>query len=300
MEKIELNKLTEALNELYQHGLLTEGEYREKKDSLNNFYNILTPQEIENNIHNKKPIVQVINLTKHYKNRKVPAINDISFNIYPGEFHAFIGANGAGKTTTIKSIIGAYSNYNIKGEILIDSKKNYDVEAKIKVGYIPEYALFPKKIKTREYLILMTMLSGYEYKDAIKLTDDLLVKMNMEQFSNKRPDSLSSGQKKKILLAQALIHNPSILIMDEPAANLDPNARDELYSLLVSLQHEGKAIFLSSHILDEISKYATYATILDGGKIVFDGPLKLNSDLLLLYKKFVHIGSVDNKDSLLK
>lgn len=300
MEKIELNKLTEALSELYQHGLLTEGEYREKKDSLNNFYNILTPQEIENNIHNKKPIVQVINLTKHYKNRKVPAINDISFNIYPGEFHAFIGANGAGKTTTIKSIIGAYSNYNIKGEILIDSKKNYDVEAKIKVGYIPEYALFPKKIKTREYLILMTMLSGYEYKDAIKLTDDLLVKMNMEQFSNKRPDSLSSGQKKKILLAQALIHNPSILIMDEPAANLDPNARDELYSLLVSLQHEGKAIFLSSHILDEISKYATYATILDGGKIVFDGPLKLNSDLLLLYKKFVHIGSVDNKDSLLK
>lgn len=300
MEKIELNKLTEALNELYQHGLLTEGEYREKKDSLNNFYNILTPQEIENNIHNKKPIVQVINLTKHYKNRKVPAVNDISFNIYPGEFHAFIGANGAGKTTTIKSIIGAYSNYNIKGEILIDSKKNYDVEAKIKVGYIPEYALFPKKIKTREYLILMTMLSGYEYKDAIKLTDDLLIKMNMVQFSNKRPDSLSSGQKKKILLAQALIHNPSILIMDEPAANLDPNARDELYSLLVSLQHEGKAIFLSSHILDEISKYATYATILDGGKIVFDGPLKLNSDLLLLYKKFVHIGSVDNKDSLLK
>lgn len=300
MEKIELTKLTEALNELYQHGLLTENEYREKKDSLNNFYDILTPQEIENNIHNKKPIVQVINLTKHYKNRKVPAINDISFNIYPGEFHAFIGANGAGKTTTIKSIIGAYSNYNIKGEILIDSKKNYDVEAKIKVGYIPEYALFPKKIKTREYLIMMTMLSGYEYKDSIKLTDDLLVKMNMVQFSNKRPDSLSSGQKKKILLAQALIHNPSILIMDEPAANLDPNARDELYTLLVSLQHEGKAIFLSSHILDEISKYATYATILDGGKIAFDGPLKLNSDLLLLYKKFVHIGSVDNKDSLLK
>ncbi len=239
------------------------------------------------------PLVEVKHVTKHYKGRKQPAINDISFNIYPGQFHAFIGANGAGKTTTIKSIIGAYSPKKIKGEILINGMSNQLVQGKRLIGYIPEEARFPAKITTKDYLKLMTMLSGYKKEDAENIVNNILKQLNIESLANKCPDSFSSGQKKKILLSQALIHNPQILIMDEPAANLDPLARDELFTTLLMLQQQGKSIFISSHILDEIGKYATYATILDGGKVVYDGALSQNISLSDLYKEYVKLGSVD-------
>ena len=112
------------------------------------------------------------------------------------------------------------------------------------------------------------------------------------RLANKTPELFSSGQKKKILCAQALCHDPDVLILDEPAANLDPIARIELFDLLKKVQNEGKAIFISSHILAEVGKYANYATILDGGKIVYSGPVRHNSDLERLYTKYVLIGSV--------
>lgn len=240
------------------------------------------------------PIVTISNFTKHYKGRSRAAVENINFNIYPGHFHAFIGANGAGKTTTIKSIIGAYSKYTMKGKILINGESNDTVKAKQLIGYIPENAVFPKKMTSIDYLVLMAMLAGYKLKDAKGLANDILVKLNMTSFAKKFPDSFSSGQKKKMLLAQALIRNPSILIMDEPAANLDPLARDDLFDTLLTLQKEGKAIFLSSHILDEIGKYATYVTILDDGKVVHDGLVDKNTNLGELYRSYVKLGSVDN------
>lgn len=240
-----------------------------------------------------EPIVSIENLTKHYKGRTNPAINNISFNIYPGQFHAFIGANGAGKTTTIKSIISAYSNKKYKGEIKINGCLNFTANGKSVLGYIPEEAKFPKKMSTKNYLINMACLSGLSSKDAKQKVNTILTNLGLTDLANKCPDSFSSGQKKKILLAQALIHDPKVLIMDEPAANLDPLARDELFENLINLQKEGKAIFLSSHILDEIGKYATYVTILDGGSIVYDGSIDKNIDLSQLYRKYVKLGSVD-------
>ena len=240
-----------------------------------------------------EPIVSIENLTKHYKGRTNPAINNISFNIYPGQFHAFIGANGAGKTTTIKSIISAYSNKKYKGEIKINGCLNFTTNGKSVLGYIPEEAKFPKKMSTKNYLINMSCLSGLSSKDAKQKVNTILTNLGLTDLANKCPDSFSSGQKKKILLAQALIHDPKVLIMDEPAANLDPLARDELFENLINLQKEGKAIFLSSHILDEIGKYATYVTILDGGSIVYDGSIDKNTDLSQLYRKYVKLGSVD-------
>ncbi len=242
-----------------------------------------------------QPLVQIMNVTKHYKGRPKPAIEDISFNIYPGQFHTFIGANGAGKTTTIKSIIGAYAKANVKGSILVNGGSNHTVAAKKLIGYIPEAAIFPKKMTTIDYLMSMTMLAGFTKSDAKQIVTKTLKKLNIESLANKCPSSFSSGQKKKILLAQSLVHDPQILIMDEPAANLDPLARDELFATLVQLQNEGKAIFISSHILDEVGKYATYATILDGGKVVFDGPINKGVNLSELYRKYVKLGSVDTQ-----
>lgn len=291
---IELNKLNILSNEEMIIKLkVLDDTYTQRPE----IFGIKKGENNRINISNKSlvnPIVTISNFTKHYKGRSRAAVENINFNIYPGHFHAFIGANGAGKTTTIKSIIGAYSKYTMKGKILINGESNDTVKAKQLIGYIPENAVFPKKMTSIDYLVLMAMLAGYKLKDAKGLANDILVKLNMTSFAKKFPDSFSSGQKKKMLLAQALIRNPSILIMDEPAANLDPLARDDLFDTLLTLQKEGKAIFLSSHILDEIGKYATYVTILDDGKVVHDGLVDKNTNLGELYRSYVKLGSVDN------
>ncbi len=269
---------------------------KEIKKEINSEKSIETKKKAnyrQKDYSNIKPLVEVKNLTKHYKGRTRPAINNISFNIYPGEFHAFIGANGAGKTTTIKSIIGAYSKYKLKGEILINGQDHNLIEVKKLVGYIPENAKFPKKMALNDYLYLMTRLSGYSSQESKKRVKEILEDLKLTSLKNKRPNDFSSGQKKRVLLAQALVHNPQILIMDEPAANLDPIARMDLFNQLVELKEKGKAIFISSHILDEIGKYATYCTILDGGKVVYNEQLKNDSDLSEIYSDYVKKGSVD-------
>jgi ABC-2 type transport system ATP-binding protein len=150
----------------------------------------------------------------------------------------------------------------------------------------------------------MMMLSGIERKTAIELAHKKLSELHMLNLQHKNPNGFSSGQKKKILLAQALIHNPDIMIMDEPVANLDPEARSEFFALLDKLKKAGKAIFVSSHVLAELDLYFDSATILDGGKIIFSGTKQqlfkkighanyiidtTNNPLLLAYLKKQHI-----------
>lgn len=219
-----------------------------------------------------KPILFVENLFKRYPKKKKPTINNISFNVYPGQFHAFIGANGAGKTTSIKCIIGAYARWS--GTVLINGMKNTSIEAKRFLGYIPENARFPTRMSCFSYLVWMARLSGLTRIEAKRFAKTRLTELNMWNLRGKSPNTFSSGQKKKVLLAQALINNPHVLVMDEPAANLDPKARIELFETLGKLTKEGKAIFISSHVLAELDKYANAATILDGGKIVFTGTTK--------------------------
>ncbi|MDR3329701.1 MAG: ABC transporter ATP-binding protein [Mycoplasmataceae bacterium] len=234
-------------------------------------YDVNSIQEYAN-IKTQKPILYVRNLSKKYFGKKQAAVNNISFDVYPGEFHAFIGANGAGKTTTIKCLIGAYANWS--GTVLVGGQKNNKESAKRKLGYIPENARFPDRFSALKYLEWMTMLSGLSRKQAKEFSINKLKSLKMWSLRKKSPNSFSSGQKKKILLAQALIHNPDIIIMDEPVANLDPKARMEFFDLLASLRKKGKAIFVSSHVLAELDRYADSATILDGGNIVYSGDKK--------------------------
>ena len=216
--------------------------------------------------------IEFKNFTKKYKGRPEPAVKDVSFVVESGSFHGLIGANGSGKTTSIKSLIRAFVNYD--GEILIDGISNSKSKAKELIGYIPEKADFPSGLSAKSYLFHMARLSDFSYKDAKKAANDLLDKFGMTNMAKKRPSSFSSGQKKKILLAQALIHNPKILIMDEPAANLDPVARREFFETLSKLNKEGITIFITSHILAELDEYIESATILDNGSVAFTGPLK--------------------------
>lgn len=231
-----------------------------------------TKKEDEFKPEYKDILLKVNNLTKQYKPTMAPAIQGLNFEVGKGEFHAFIGGNGAGKTTTIKSIVGAYAKF--KGEIYLSGWSNKTTNAKKHLGYIPEVARFPDGMSTETYLMQMCLLAGLSTKEAKNFVKENLELTHMSNLAKKSPNTFSSGQKKKILLLQALVHNPDLIIMDEPAANLDPTARIEFFDTLQKLQAQGKSIFISSHILSEVEKYADHATILDGGKIVFTGSLK--------------------------
>lgn len=220
-------------------------------------------------IEQQLPAIKVTNFSKRYRGRNNYAVKDVSFEVKPGEFHGFIGANGAGKTTTIKSLIGAYANYD--GKVEIFGHLNKTKAAKLKMGYIPEAANFPKTLNTLQYITHMAHLSGMSMKDAKAFANKELDEIGLGNLKKAKPMSFSSGQKKKVLLAQALVADPDVIIMDEPAANLDPKARAEFFDTLKKLQARGKAIFISSHILSELEHFITSATILDGGKVVYSG-----------------------------
>jgi ABC-2 type transport system ATP-binding protein len=128
----------------------------------------------------------------------------------------FYWTNGAGRATTFKCLIGAYAKWN--GDIKIYGLKNNCIDAKRKIGYIPENPRFPKKFSAFEYLVIMARLFGVNKDDAEKFAIDKLKEFNIWNLQKKSPNTFSSGQKKKILLAQALIHNPDLILMDEPVA----------------------------------------------------------------------------------
>ena len=288
------DQLIEALKLLHTNDVLTNQEYDDKME----FIQGPETQEELNQIEEAQGdvIVEVQNFTKQYPKTPRPAVSKLNFKIRKGQFHAFIGANGAGKTTTMKALVGAYAPSKWDGEILIDGIANDKSLAKEKLGYVPEKAVFPKNFTTKQYLENMARLSGLSNEDAKKFAETKLKEFKMEKLANKTPELFSSGQKKKILCAQALCHDPDVLILDEPAANLDPIARIELFNLLKQVQSQGKSIFISSHILAEVGQYANYATILDGGKIVYSGPITKRNTLEKLYNKYVLIGSVHTAD----
>lgn len=294
------DEVIHCLDVLLEKNVINYKEYQEKNSKYyySNQIKEIVNKEVKEHLHHKeeeeidtKPIwVEVINFTKQYSKKSKPIVNNISFNIRKGEFHAFIGANGAGKTTTMKALVGAYAKWD--GKILINGISNQKADAKKIIGYVPEKAVFPKSFTSLQYLVSMAKMSGLSSKDAEKFANEKLIEIGMKQLANKKPYNFSSGQKKKILLAQALCTNPDILILDEPAANLDPTSRIELFELLKKLQNQGKSIFISSHILSELGKYANVATILDGGKIVYHGVIDKNQDLEKMYSKYVKIGSI--------
>lgn len=243
-------------------------------NKLKNFFNYyFSKNKIPDPKLDTPYLIEVNDLYKKFSANGNYVLKGVNLKVGHNEFHIFIGANGAGKTTTIKSIIGAYTKYT--GDIFLDGISNRDKKSKQVIGYIPEIANFPINTSTFSYLLNFSMLSGVKKADAKRLINEYAERLGFSHLLKRSPNSFSSGQKKKVLLTQALIHDPKILIMDEPAANLDPSSRYEFFQILKDLQNQGKSIFISSHILAELDNYATHCSILHGGKILYNGPSKI-------------------------
>ncbi len=216
--------------------------------------------------------IAVENYTKTFK--EFTAVKDVSFKVKKGSIHGFIGPNGAGKTTTIKAIIGAY--YVNDGNMTINGYKAGTMEAKRDIGYIPERASFPEDMNTLQYLRTMIELSGFKAAEAKERADRILAQLGLTKHGKRKPKDFSSGMKKKVLIAQALILDPSVLVLDEPAANLDPTARADLFNTLRELAATGKTIFISSHILTEMQGLIDEVTFIFQGKVRYSGVIEMS------------------------
>ena len=218
---------------------------------------------------------EVRNLTRVFG--KTVAVNDISFSFEDGNIFGFIGPNGAGKTTTIR--IMATLDLATSGDVFYDgvSATLYPEAVRRVVGYMPDSLPGYKDIQVWEYLDFFARSFGLKGAERTRALNDIVDFTNLGELRNKFLFALSKGMKQRVSLARALIHNPKVLIMDEPAAGLDPRARHELRTLLKILAEQKKAIFLSSHILSELQDICDGAVIIEQGKLLSAGTL---NDLL--------------------
>ncbi|MBG0730774.1 ABC transporter ATP-binding protein [Mycoplasma sp. 'Moose RK'] len=230
----------------------------------------------------KKVILEVEKLTKIYPKSK-SGIKNVNFKVYENEIHAFIGENGAGKTTIIKCIVDAYRHFS--GKILINNFASIMPEAKNIIGYVPENSIFPREFTSFEFLYEFGLMSGISAKNVTKKIDYYFQFLKIENLRDLKPSNFSSGQKRKIMLMQSLIHDPKLIILDEPFSNLDPTARAEFLYIVKKLKNDGKTIFLSSHNLSEIDSIIDSLTLIHKGKIYYSGPKTEN--LLSMYKKYI-------------
>lgn len=212
------------------------------------------------------------NLEKSYGNFK--ALNGVNLEIKKGEIFGFIGPNGAGKSTTMKIISGLLSADS--GEVYVDGidaiKDNKAL--KDKIGYMPDFFGVYDNLKAIEYLEFYASIYGILGDEARELAMDLLELVNLQDKWDANVDGLSRGMKQRLCLARCLVHNPELLILDEPASGMDPRARYEMKGILKNLREMGKTIIVSSHILSELGEICTRIGIIKNGSIVCEGTVE--------------------------
>lgn len=214
------------------------------------------------------PAIRVRHLWHRYGNLDV--LRDVSFEVRRGEIFGFIGPNGAGKTTTIRLMATLLEPMAGRVEINgIDVAIDPDRVRRI-IGYMPDHAGVYERITVREYLEFFADAFNV---DNIGVVDAVIELTDLGKLQDRLVAALSKGMKQRLGLARILLHDPRVLILDEPASDLDPRARIEIRDLLLELSELGKTIFLSSHILTELSDVCTSVGILEHGKLIVAGPI---------------------------
>lgn len=212
--------------------------------------------------------IRLFNISKSYGKQEV--LHQISFEAHPGEITAFLGPNGAGKSTCMKIITGWLTDYS--GTVTVcgyDISKD-PIGAKRCMGYLPENNPLYLEMYVREYLEYVGQL--YRIANLHGMVDEIIEKVKLEEVSGKTIGTLSKGFRQRVGLAQALLHNPQVLILDEPTSGLDPNQLGEIHSLIRELGKE-KTILFSSHSLQEVKELCDHIVIINQGRIVADGQI---------------------------
>ncbi|MBT8421351.1 MAG: ABC transporter ATP-binding protein [Gammaproteobacteria bacterium] len=213
-------------------------------------------------------LVSVNNLHKHFG--AIKAVDDVSFRVNQGEVLGFLGPNGAGKTTTMRIITGFMApdagSVTLGGDDIVDAP----VAAKRRVGYLPEGAPLYSDMTPAGFLDFVAGIRNLRGKEKNRRITDTIEKTNIQSVLGQPIETLSKGFKRRVGLAQAILHDPEILILDEPTDGLDPNQKHEVRTLIRGMATE-KAIILSTHILEEVDSVCSRAIVISAGRLVGDG-----------------------------
>ena len=217
-------------------------------------------------------MLYINDLTKNYGT--FTAVNHLSLHIPEGDLFGFVGPNGAGKTTTIRIVCGLLRASGGSVRIGSTAAAVGSKEMKRMIGYVPDFFGVYDNLKVREYMDMYGSMYGMYSRDIAKLTDDLLELVNLSDKKEVYVDTLSRGMKQRLCVARALLHNPKLLILDEPSSGLDPRARVEMKELLKNLHSMGKTIVISSHILSELSEMCNSIGIMNHGQLITAGRIE--------------------------
>ena len=212
-------------------------------------------------------MIKIKNLSKKFGH--LTAVEDISFQVEPGEVLGFLGPNGAGKSTTMKMITGFLAPTSGEIEVSGFNVNEKPIEVKKRIGYLPEGAPSYGEMTAAQYLEFISQvrqLSGQNKQDRIK---EVIQRLHLDKVLNQSIDTLSKGFKRRVGLAQAILHDPEVLILDEPTDGLDPNQKHEVRELIKSIA-PNKVIIISTHILSEVDAICSRAIIIADGKILAD------------------------------
>ncbi|MBL8153303.1 MAG: ABC transporter ATP-binding protein [Anaerolineae bacterium] len=216
-------------------------------------------------------IIETKDLKKRYG--KFEAVNSLSLHVPAGSIYGFVGPNGAGKTTTMRMLTTLTRPTSGEAWVAGHSVIQEPRAVRRAIGYMPDEFGVYDDMRVWEYLDFFAACYDIPENNRRKLIDDLLELVDLAHRRDDMVDKLSRGMKQRLSLARTLAHDPSVLILDEPASGLDPRARVEIRELLVELAKMGKTIFFSSHILADVSEICTHIGIIEGGKMVAQGSM---------------------------
>ena len=220
-----------------------------------------------------KNVLEIHNLHKSFKTGRQhkAAVLELSLQIAKGEVFGFLGPNGAGKSTTIKLIMDYIRPDS--GTIRVSDQDTLSGQFKYNTGYLPEFPTFYEHLTGFETLLLSGRLSGISKKILRNRIPELFERMNLQSAIDQKVAGYSKGMKQRLGMANALVHNPDFLILDEPMSGLDPLGRNLMKELILELRSEGKTIFFSSHILSDIGELRDRIGIIHKGRLLYAGDL---------------------------
>lgn len=252
-----------------------------------------------------EPVIHIKHLFKSYGAKHV--LKDINLEVFPGQVIGYIGPNGAGKSTTVKILCGLLTDY--EGEVSIKGLdlKTQTLEVKKIIGYIPELAELYDVLTPWEYLNFIGSLYNLDETVCTERINRFMNAFGLSSNLHQRMDSFSKGMRQKVLIASGLLHNPDIIILDEPLSGLDANSVIIIKNLISRLAKDGKTIFYCSHMMDVVEKVSDRIVLIDEGRVIADGSFEElktqqgNSSLEQIFASLTANNSLDaSTDELMK
>ena len=215
-------------------------------------------------------LLEVRNLKKYYATQK--AVDDVSLSIKQGSIFGLLGPNGAGKTTLIRMITGIF--FPDEGELILDGKKFDPITDNVNIGYMPEERGLYKKMKIGEQAVYLAQLKGLSKKEALVKIKYWFTRLGMESWWNKKVDDLSKGMSQKLQFVITVLHEPKLIILDEPFSGLDPINANMIKDEIFELAQKGSTIIFSTHRMEQVEEICDHIMLMNLGKKILDGTVQ--------------------------